>query len=131
MRLGHMLLAATMLGTAAAHAQSPMVGGVPVPLQTLGTLTSAAVQGQAEVVTPGTAVQLASNTLINGFSLCAFTTNTGKITAGNSNVTNTTNGTGNGIVLAAGQCWGYALSNTSGVWINGTASGDGVFFGGN
>lgn len=77
--------------------------------------------GQAKIAVTATAVQLGSNTLLNGVIISAKSTNTASITIGGSGVTNTVDGTGNGLILAAGASMSWAVSNTNALWINGTA----------
>lgn len=85
-------------------------------------IPSAFVTGQAKIATTGTAVQLASNTLTQGVLITALSSNSAKITIGNSSsVTNTTDGTGNGAILTAGSTKSIAATNTNLIWINGTA----------
>ena len=89
--------------------------------------TTAPITGQATIAVTGTAVQLPSNRLTNGFIIPAKSTNSANITIGGSSVTNTVDGTGNGYILAAGASMSMAQHNTNLVYINGT-SGDIVSF---
>lgn len=92
-------------------------------------LATGPLNGQAKIAITSTAVQLGSNTLINGVVLTAKSTNSASIVVGGSGVTNTTDGTGNGYILAAGASMSWAISNTNLLYINGT-SGDIVSFAG-
>ena len=83
--------------------------------------------GQAVMATTGTAVQLASNSLVNGVVVTANGSNVAPIVLGSASVTNVTDGTGNGYVLAPGASIGLAVANTNSIWMNGTAS-DSVSF---
>ncbi len=86
--------------------------------------------GQIAIATTGTAVNLASDTIVNGVPnqtttngvlIKAAVTNAASICIGASNVTNTIGGTGNGFCLEAGASIYVWLSNTNVAWINGTA----------
>lgn len=90
-------------------------------------LPSSSSFGQTVIAATGTAVQLSSNPLVNGVVVSANTSNTASIIVGLSGVTNITNGSGNGYVLAPGASIGIAVANTNSLWINGT-SGDVVSF---
>lgn len=89
---------------------------------TANTLPTAAGVGQTKIAVTGTAVQLASNALVNGVILSASTSNSASITVGGSGVTNATDGTGNGFILAPGASVGIAVSNTNELYVNGTAA---------
>ena len=95
-----------------------------------GPAPAAIYSNQALIATPGTAVQLPSQTFQNGVVITALPTNTGNMTIGGSSVTSVTNGTGNGYVLTPGQSISYAISNLNLIYINGTA-GNGVSWTGN
>lgn len=87
---------------------------------------SAPVTGQAKVAVTGTAVQLADHPLLNGVIITNNGTTT--ITLGDSSVTNTATGAGNGYVLGAGASVSAATDNTSRIYINGTATTSWVSF---
>lgn len=81
---------------------------------------------QAKVAVTGTAVQLSSVALPSGtLILIAGSTNIASIFIGPSTVTNAPGYTGVGQELPPGVATAVYVSNTSAVWINGTA-GDGV-----
>ena len=89
------------------------------------------VSGQAIIAVTGTAVQLASNTLVNGVVVKAKGTNAAACgTVGPSGVTNVYAGAGNGYGVCPGEASSFATNNTSNVWVNGTA-GDVFTFEGN
>lgn len=90
-------------------------------------LSSTVVSGQVKVAVTGTAVQFPSNTILNGIIISANATNTAVVTLGPSAVTNTVNGSGNGLVLLQGASTSAAISNTNALYLNGTA-GDWVSF---
>ena len=92
--------------------------GVPVSANKLDTAPRV---GQAKIVVTGTAVQLGTNTLLNGVIITAASANVATITIGTSAVTNTVDGTGNGYILAAGASISFAVNNTNVLYINGTA----------
>jgi len=100
----------------------------PIGIATGGT---SVVAGQARLSVAGTAQQLPTNTLLNGLTVTANISNGGTITIGGPSVTNTINGTGNGIRLAPGQSYAYSISNSNALWFNGTVTGDSLDFGGN
>ena len=84
--------------------------------------------GQAKIAVTGTAVQLGSNTLTQGVLISAKASNAADITIGTSSgLTNTTDGTGNGLIVPAGSTKSVAATNTNLIYINGTA-GDIVSF---
>lgn len=80
------------------------------------------ITGQAVIATTGTAVQLGSNVLVNGVTIVAAVTNVANIIVGGSGVTNTANGSGNGLVLPPGASITIAVPNTNDIYINGTAA---------
>lgn len=94
-----------------------------------GILSTVPLNGQAKIASTGVAIQLGSNVLLNGVIITALSTNAATIEIGGSGVTNTTDGTGNGYILAAGASVSFAVTNTNVLWINGT-SGDIVSFAG-
>src|ERR1700688_1699570 len=69
--------------------------------------------GQTKISVTGTAIQLASNALVNGVVLTASLTNINPLVIGGSGVTNTIDGSGNGYILQAGASIGIAVSNTN------------------
>ena len=88
--------------------------------------------GQTKIGSTGTAVQLNGGTsqpLTNGIIITAPAGNTGTVCIGPSTVNNTTNGSGNGYILAQGGSISFAVTNTTDIWINGT-SGDFVSWAG-
>lgn len=112
--------------------------GTVVPLQSDANgnlLTSSAgaagpatsVQGQLKVATTGTAVQLPSHAITQGVAISAKATNAADILVGGSAVTNTDDGTGNGVVLSPGSSLSINVANTNALYINGTA-GDSVSY---
>jgi hypothetical protein len=78
------------------------------------------VTGQAVISSGGVAVQLPSGALKNGVIISARSTNSGDITIGNRNVTNTEDGTGSGYILEPGSSVSYGVTNTNVIWINGS-----------
>lgn len=88
-------------------------------------LVTAPLVGQSKIATTGTAVQLnggTSQALTNGIIITAATGNAAVISIGGSGVNNTTGGTGNGYLLAAGASISFAITNTNDIYINGTAA---------
>ena len=79
------------------------------------------------VTTSGTPVQLAANTIPEGFSftLKAIHTNTGLISIGNSSA-NALNTATTNFRLQAGQSLEFQVFDTNAVWIDATVSGEGV-----
>lgn len=92
-------------------------------------LSSSPLINQKKIAVTGTAVQLQSNTLVNGVIITAYSGNTNPITIGGSGVTNTFDGTGNGYILEAGSSVSFGVTNTNVLYINGT-SGDYISFAG-
>jgi hypothetical protein len=92
-------------------------------------LAGAPLVNQTAIASTGVAVQLPSNTLVNGVIVTAGNGNAAAISIGTSGVNNTVDGTGNGYVLGAGSSVSFAVSNTNLLYINGT-SGDFVSFAG-
>jgi hypothetical protein len=81
---------------------------------------------QAKVAVTGTAVQLSGVAVPSGNVICtAPPANAANIYVGPSSVTNTTAFAGVGQVIAPGGTVAFYISNTSAIWINGTA-GDGI-----
>lgn len=86
------------------------------------------ITGQVKIAVTGTPVKLPDNALNNGVILKAKSTNTAPITVGGSaGLNNIVDGTGNGDIIEAGSATSYAVTNTGGIWVNGT-SGDVVSF---
>lgn len=84
--------------------------------------------GTKNVTTAATAVQLLSaSTPCKWVIVSARPANTGKIVVGRSTVVAAA-GSERGIVLAAGQAAGFAVSNVNLVYIDATVSGEGVAF---
>lgn len=79
------------------------------------------VNGQTTGTTAGTAVQLASHSLINGVIVQALSTNTTSIYIGTSSVSSS-----NGFELQPGQATSVAVSDTDAVWIVSSTNGDKV-----
>jgi|SRR5579863_8907220 len=97
----------------------PVSGTVTAtPPALLGTFAA----GQTKISVTGTAVQLASNALTTGVILTASLTNVNPSVIGDSGVTNTTNGSGNGYILSPGASVSVAVSNTNVLYVNGTAN---------
>ena len=100
---------------------------VDSPVSTVTSYT-----GQAKIATTGTAVQLSSTSYImqNGITVSgASGNNTTGGTIGNSSVTNTVNGTGNGNFIAPGATVSMGAGiNLNSIYVNGT-SGDIFYFG--
>ena len=106
-------------------------GTAAAPTFYVQTATPAtAITGQVKISVTGTAVQLASNVLVNGLFVTSKTTNAPYGTVGGAGVTNTVDGTGNGYILPAGASASFAVSNSNAIYVNGTA-GDIFSFGGN
>lgn len=132
---------ATLSGNETLQVQGILPNGVPSGETFLATTQAIAnlgggvtgaimATGQAIIAVTGTAVQLASNVLINGVIITAHGTNAASVTLGPSAaLTNTLSGSGNGQELQAGASTSFAVPNTNNIWINGTA-GDWVSFGG-
>lgn len=100
----------------------PVNSTYPLPVNTVaGGFPAAPISFQSKIAVTGTAVQLPSNALVVGLICFAKSANTATIEFGPSGVTNTVDGTGNGIIIAAGGGWSTAVSNSSSVYINGTA----------
>lgn len=126
---------ASLLGASNADGTTPIVVWVDPTTHRLlvnatvtGTITVAddigttTIAGQATVAVTNTAVQLASNACKNGVIVQALAANAGNVVVGPSGVT-----TANGFQLQPGQATSIAVSNTSAIWLNGTAL-DGVCF---
>lgn len=93
------------------------LGGVDVP-------TGAPVVGQVVIAVTGTAVALsAASVPLPGGSvfLTALSTNTAVVTVGGSGVTNTVDGSGNGLILGAGGNAVVFADDLNKVCVNGTA----------
>jgi hypothetical protein len=87
-----------------------------------GSITPATVVcGQVKITTTGTAVQLPANPLVNGVVVKLDPSASGACTIGTAGVTATMDGTGNGYILAPGEAASFAVSDTSAVWVNGSA----------
>lgn len=80
--------------------------------------------GQVIIAATGTAVQLSTTSyvLLNGIVISAKSTNaTAQGTVGASGVTNTVNGTGNGVIIAPGASVGFPPGiNLNTIYVNGT-----------
>lgn len=96
----------------------------------LATNPAGVLSGQVKIVTTGTAVPIPSNTLLNGISIFANPNNAGTINIGPLGVTNAADGTGNGDVIQPGAARAFGVSNSSAIYINGTA-GDWISWSGN
>jgi len=104
-------------------ATSVNVGTVDAGTQRVTTaIIGSVLVGQSKVSVTGTAVQLGSNVLTNGFIITAKSTNTAPISVGGSGVNNTVTGSGNGYILEAGASVSFAATNTNLYYINGTAN---------
>lgn len=108
------------------YAEQLYLGGGTVA----GPAPSAITSGQAKVAVTNTAVCLSAAALVNGLVIKALAANAAAITIGGTGVNSTTDGTGNGYVLAPGEAMSFAVDNASRVCING-ASGAGVSYAGN
>lgn len=76
---------------------------------------------QVKVAVTGTAVQFGSNSVNNGAIITANKNNVEKVTLGGSGVTNTVDGTGNGLVLDPGGSISIGINNTNLIYLNGSA----------
>lgn len=85
-----------------------------------GGVTAIPIFGQKKITT--SAVQLGSNTLVNGVIFTAFSTNAGNIFIGGSGVTTTADGTGNGYILEPGSSISFAVANTNLFYVIGTTN---------
>jgi len=83
-------------------------------------LSSTVIVGQKAMT--GSAVQLQTNTLTNGVIITAKSTNTANIVIGDSGVTTTENGSGNGYILEPGASVSFAGTNTNLLYAIGTTS---------
>lgn len=106
-------------------------GASSVTVTNFPTNPGGTVVGQSKVAVANTAVQLPSNTLVNGVVVKASASNTGTIFVGGSGVTTTDDGTGNGYKLAAGEAISFAVTNSNAVYINSSTVGSFVYFSGN
>lgn len=104
--------------------------GVSNPIPTVMLPTPLAnpagiVTGQVRIAVTGTAVQVgagASVPLQNGVALRALdTNNTARAVVGSAGVTNTKDGTGNGVILNPGEGLSLGVANLNAIWVNGTA----------
>lgn len=94
-------------------------------------LVNRPITGQVAIAVTGTAIQLPANSLVNGAVVKAKGSNNVACgTVGGSTVTNTYDGTGNGYGICPGEASSFAITNTSALWVNGTA-GDIFTFEGN
>lgn len=96
-------------------------------VRTVPATTSTPFIGQAQV--SGTATALEDNALLNGVIISAKTTNAGPVMIGTSDVTVTSDGTGNGYILEPGGSVSFAVSNTNVLYVVGTG-GDVISFAG-
>ena len=104
-------------------------GSVPNPLPVTTPLATP-INGQIIIAVTNTAVQLPSNSLVNGITVKAKTTNIANGFLGGSTVNTTDTGSGNGYRLLPGEAVAYATSNSNLVYVNGTA-GDIYYYNGN
>jgi hypothetical protein len=110
--------------------QPPAVGYLTVAIDQTGSrndvdiistpLSSTVIVGQKAMT--GSAVQLQTNTLTNGVIITAKSTNTANIVIGDSGVTTTENGSGNGYILEPGASVSFAGTNTNLLYAIGTTS---------
>lgn len=101
------------------------------PVPTNSPIPASVVVGQTKIAVTGTAVQLGSNTLVNGIVIKGKSTNNATCgTVGGASVTNTVDGTGNGYIVCPGEASSFATNNSNVVYVNGTA-GDIFTFEGN
>jgi len=87
---------------------------------TLATMPTTLLSFVTTVTTAGTRVQLASNTVSNGFILQAPSTNTGIIYVGGSTVSSSVYGA----ELQPGQATSVAVDNTNKIYIDSSVSGE-------
>jgi len=99
------------------HAEVISVGGMALP-------EGAPIQGQVTVAETGTAVKFsATSKLLPGASVLvwASSSNDAAVTIGGSAVTNTVDGTGNGVVVPAGETRLFFPEDLEDAYLNGTA----------
>lgn len=119
------------LGQAASAASVPVVLASNQSAIPTTTPLAAPVVGQIKIAVTGTAVQLPSNTLVNGIVIKAKSTNNAAgAFIGGSGVTITDDGTGNGYKIVAGEAMSFAVPNSNALYVNGTL-GDIFYYGGN
>lgn len=85
---------------------------------------------QVRIVATGTPVQFPAGDYLNGLVIKARATNAGDVVVGRAGVVVAVDGAGNGYPISKGEAISYALSQSSDLWLNGTA-GDIVYVTGN
>jgi hypothetical protein len=97
----------------------PISGSVTIASTTMPTALVAFV---TNIPTAGTRVQLASNTIVNGFIIQAPSTNTGVVYVGDANVSSTVYGA----ELQPGQSTSVMIDNTNKIYVDTNVSGSSV-----
>jgi hypothetical protein len=97
----------------------PISGSVTIASTTMPTTLVAFV---TNIPTAGTRVQLASNTIVNGFIIQAPSTNTGVVYVGGANVSSTVYGA----ELQPGQSTSVMIDNTNKIYVDTNVSGSAV-----
>lgn len=93
-------------------------------IDSIATPTGAPIVGQVAIAVTGTAVRLSAvSVVLPGGSLlvCALAGNSAAGTCGGSTVTDDVDGTGNGLIIEAGDTRVVFASDLSDVYVNGTA----------
>lgn len=103
---------------------------IAASLVSMGGVQSSLIAGQKKIATTNTQVQLGGTALSNGVVITANLNNSGPIFVGNTGVTTTNDGTGNGYALQPGASITYQINSLSSIYLNGTA-GDFVTYTGN
>ena len=85
------------------------------------SLTNSPVFGQAIISVTGTAVPLATGSVIATNGVVIYNASANTIGIGNVAVTNNFAGTGNADIVPAGSSRGYAVTNANLLYVNGTA----------
>jgi hypothetical protein len=118
-------------GQAVAASSLPVVLASNQPAIPTTTPLAAPVAGQIKIAVTNTAVQLPSNTLVNGIVIKAKSTNAvAGAFIGGADVTTTDDGTGNGYKIVPGEAMSFAVPNSNAIYVNGTI-GDIFYYGGN
>ena len=105
-------------GTHALNTAVGQVGSVTLP-------AGAPITGQAVIAVTGTAVRLSATSVPlpgGGVLLWADSGNSAAMTAGGAGVTNAVDGTGNGVVIPAGEQRVVFAADLRDVYVNGTAT---------
>jgi len=121
---GEVLVQASISGTVplptGAATSANQTDGSQKTQVTANALSSSPLVGQKAMT--GSAVQLQTNTLINGVIITAKSTNTANVLLGGSGVTTTADGSGNGYILEPGASVSYAGNNTNTLYAIGTSA---------